>query len=242
MRALYINLDRSPDRRVWMENQANRLGIPLERSAAIDGTCIPDEPSPALSRSAMGCFLSHRAVWQKIASGPDDYALVLEDDAHFSNELPRFLADPSWIPRDTDIVHLGRAQKYCQVRGKEKRTMGRALWRVVGENTGGCAYIISRCCAQRLYRDFTTIDKEFDQILFNGGRPDLMIYKLLPALCIQDKYTPEPRFDLLIDRPASQKEHANAWQKLPREAARVGRQVANALHLTSTRRVRVNYL
>jgi glycosyl transferase family 25 len=224
MRAIYVNLDRSGDRREWMESQAAQLGITLERLSAVDGARIKDVPT-GVPAGAMGCFLSHRAIWAGIASGADEFVLVLEDDAHLSRDLPRFIREPGWIPQDADLVHLGRSQKYCKVQGHSRAALDRVLWRVVSENTGTAAYIISKSCAQRLSNDFTTIDREFDQILFNGGRPDLTIYKLLPSLCMQDKLTAQPRFDVLIDRPAPVKPPATMAQKARREMGRVARQV-----------------
>lgn len=58
-----------------------------------------------LTRGAIGCFLSHRSVWDAILNGPDEHALILEDDADFRPEfIPKVeqlveqiqAFDPSW--------------------------------------------------------------------------------------------------------------------------------------------------
>ena len=53
-------------------------------------------PYLRLSRGTIGCYLSHRSVWEKIAQSDDEYALVLEDDADFG---------PSRVKSIKKIVH-----------------------------------------------------------------------------------------------------------------------------------------
>lgn len=59
------------------------------------------------------------------------------------------------------------------------------------------------------------VDREFDQVLFNGGRPDLITYKIFPALCTQDRAN-LPR---IIDRGTS-KTKTPAANKIKREVMR----------------------
>ncbi|MBX3584198.1 MAG: glycosyltransferase family 25 protein [Rhizobiaceae bacterium] len=243
MRAVYINLDRSPDRRDWMEAQASNLGISLERFPAVDGSTLASNPFPNVPIGAAGCFLSHRALWSDIAQGNDPYVLVLEDDAHLSPDLRLFLSDRSWIPEDADIVHAERTQKYVMVTGRSRRVLGRKLIKTIGGGTGTGCYVISRQCAQRLVETLTTIDTEFDQILFNQPQPDLTIYKLLPALSIQDKLTSEPFFQLMIERTpeaSAIRMNLDYRQKLAREIGRIAKRLWT-LRPTKTRATRVEF-
>jgi glycosyl transferase family 25 len=79
-----------------------------------DGIYTP-LPYLKLSRGTIGCYLSHRSVWDKIAQGDDEYALVLEDDADFTparmkaikkilHEVKEF--DPHWT-----MVIIGQQTK-----------------------------------------------------------------------------------------------------------------------------------
>lgn len=228
MRAVYINLDRSTDRRAWMEAQASNLGISLERFPAVDGSTLASNPFPNVPIGAAGCFLSHRALWSEIAKGNDPYVLVLEDDAHLSPDLPLFLSDTSWIPKDADIIHAERTQKYVMVTGRAHRVLGRRIVKVTGGDTGGASYILSRECADELAKSLATIDVEFDQILFNHQRNELTVYKLLPAISVQDKFTSAPIFDLMIKRE-DQRNQAEARPSiggiLSRETRRLGRKI-----------------
>ena len=59
--------------------------------------------SPHLTKAAVGCALSHRAAWERLAASSSDWALIVEDDVHslapnFCAQLRRVLRDlpPSW--------------------------------------------------------------------------------------------------------------------------------------------------
>ena len=89
-----INLDRSSARWEKMRGQLDRLGLSYERFPAVDGNSQPDEflnryysaelnrkrYYVPLSKSEIGCYISHLKVCEKIVSENLDYAIVLEDD------------------------------------------------------------------------------------------------------------------------------------------------------------------
>ncbi len=208
MRVVCINLDRSADRWRSIQEQTAALGLPVERLPAVDGVALAHPSDSPVPPGAMGCFLSHQILWHQIDERSDDYTLVLEDDALLSPDLPRFLGDLSWIPDDADIVHIGATDRRCFVQGFGYPARDRSLYRSA-RCTGTEAYIISRRCAGFLARDLKSIGQEFDQILFGGGRPELKIYKLLPALCIQDRAS----LAGVIERPRSSAEAAAALRR-----------------------------
>lgn len=201
------------------------LGLKIERLPAVDGAAIPYLPDFPVSAGAIGCFLSHRLLWERIGNGLDDYVLILEDDVTMSTELPSFLDDTSWMPDDADIIHIGSADRRCYVQGSARRALNRSLYRSV-RCTGTEAYIISRRCAERLAREFITIDKEFDQILFSGGVADLKVYKLLPSPCKQDRLS----FKGLIER-SSRGEELRMGLKIKRRLAKARSRLVGWLQL-----------
>lgn len=245
MKAIYINLDRSIERRSRMEQQAAELGIHLHRITAVDGKTITDQPDFNVSSGALGCFYSHRAAWSAIACSDGEYTLVLEDDVHLSPDLPDFLSDTAWIPADTDLIHLEWDRRKCEVTGRPFPALDRRIWRTVGKCSGGAAYIISTSCARKLFRDFTVVDEEFDQTLFNGGSPNLTVYKLIPALGIQDTHLGGPRFTSTIDRPTKVDEANNKQitflQKIRRESLRIIRQIKEFCGIKKTRLRKVEF-
>lgn len=231
MRIFCINLDRSVERWASINRQASQLGLSIERFPAIDGSKLNPPPNFPVSPGAIGCFLSHRALWEAISHGRDDYALILEDDALLSPSLPEFLHDTSWLPKDADLVHIGATDPLCSIRGFGRMTKGRKLYLSL-KCTGTESYIISKQCASRLVIDMVSIDREFDQILFNGGRPDLKIYKLNPGLATQDRKT----FEGLIER-SLKKTKLTIGQKLKRELLRSLEQTMHPMLMRRTLKV-----
>lgn len=85
---VFINLDRSPERRAEMERQIGELGLPYEvrRLAGIDGQKRTDRPQ-AFTPGQYGCWLSHlMALEQSI--GREGHVHIMEDDALMGAALP----------------------------------------------------------------------------------------------------------------------------------------------------------
>ena len=90
---LYINLDRSPERRRNMEEQlaAYWLSEIYSRFPAVDGKTVAFPQSP-LKPGEIGVFLSHRnALEQAKATGQCIH--ILEDDALLTPHLPSVIGD-----------------------------------------------------------------------------------------------------------------------------------------------------
>lgn len=213
MRIFCVNLDRSTERWDSIDRQASHLGLTIERFSAVDGATLDPLPDFPIAPGAIGCFLSHRGIWQVIKEGQDEYALIIEDDALLSSSLPAFLQDTSWIPKDADLMHLGSSDPRCRIAGISRPAKGRRIYRCVA-CTGTEGYIISKRCAEALLREMVSVDREFDQVLFNGGRPDLKTYKIFPALCTQDRAS----LPGIIQRPARRAK--NPLLKIKRETYR----------------------
>jgi hypothetical protein len=84
---LYINLERSPERRAAMEQQLReaRLPYPVRRFPALDGATLRDCP-PGLRAPQWGCFQSHLAALEASLSSEAPLH-VMEDDALLGPEL-----------------------------------------------------------------------------------------------------------------------------------------------------------
>lgn len=87
-----INLTASKSRLEKITRNLHAKEIPFERIEAIDGRQLPDpakfvstfsrvvRPKP-LSPNEIGCWLSHKTVWERITAQKIPLSLVLEDDA-----------------------------------------------------------------------------------------------------------------------------------------------------------------
>lgn len=104
-----INLDSDTLR---MERMRKQLGdVPYTRIPGVKGAYLPAYVLRAVSQNqghllkgTMGCFLSHIALWEKVAAGTRN-ALVLEDDASVIAGLPPSLAALR-LPDDFDVTFV----------------------------------------------------------------------------------------------------------------------------------------
>ena len=87
MRAYVINLDKDGARRARVTRECVAAAIPCERFPAVEGRRLAPLPNHStgrmMSQGATGCFLSHRALWQRIAAlaEPTDEDHALPDVA-----------------------------------------------------------------------------------------------------------------------------------------------------------------
>ena len=90
----YINLDKSKERRDFMENQFKKLNIPITRISAtygkdLDPNFLKKEKAkhnilahfPYPNEEEIGICLTHFKLWEFLANQPEDFSIVLEDDA-----------------------------------------------------------------------------------------------------------------------------------------------------------------
>jgi len=90
---LYINLDRSPERRRNMEEQLAAFGLQdiYARFSAVDGKTTPFPQSP-LKPGEIGVFMSHRQALEA-ARKRAECVHILEDDAILTPHLPSVIGD-----------------------------------------------------------------------------------------------------------------------------------------------------
>ncbi len=96
----YINLDKSIQRKVFMENQFKELNIPFSRISATNGKELDKEflksekkkhcilaHFPLPNDGEIGICLTHFKLWELLSKQPEDFSIVLEDDALISNDF-----------------------------------------------------------------------------------------------------------------------------------------------------------
>ncbi|MHA1547700.1 MAG: glycosyltransferase family 25 protein [Alphaproteobacteria bacterium] len=235
VKSYLINLDHDSARLVHMRETFGRSGIEFERLAATNGSSLED-PGPVMTRGEVGCFLSHRRAWEKIAGDTDRYAAVFEDDIHIAPALAEYLSRIDWIPDDADIIKLETALRpVCADREGRPALGDNRLVRLRSTHyrTGG--YIIKAETAAALCRSHQSPQCTVDLVLFAidiGVASDLRIYQVEPALCIQDvRLKTRPRNpDLasnLFDERNLRTAHRRAFR---RRLARLVRSARNRIH------------
>jgi len=122
----YINLDTSIDRRNFMENQINRLGLEkiIKRKPASVGDTYY---SQILTAGELGCFLSHKSLIKGLGA---KVGLILEDDVilptNFTEAVCKLtdkVKELNW-----DIIFLGTSFDYTDL--YRIRTMLRHIGRI----------------------------------------------------------------------------------------------------------------
>ncbi|NVK36710.1 MAG: glycosyltransferase family 25 protein [Gammaproteobacteria bacterium] len=114
-----INLDERPDKFKNAEDQILAQGLSCERISAVRGSNLSEEEitknydakankkhyMKTMSVGEIGCYMSHRAAWQKIIDDNLDYAIILEDDCKLEADfhlLPSLLTHL----KDWDYIKL----------------------------------------------------------------------------------------------------------------------------------------
>jgi glycosyl transferase, family 25 len=173
-----INLDRRPAKWRILCERMSAVGLTkIVRAPAIEGARLPAAQVAALLRSpadstdggprshltltppAIGCFLSHLAVWRWMLAAGLPRLLVLEDDARplapFSAErLRRVLAG---LPPDSDLVLLG----YRIMAGLADRAQGTDVARVYYFN-GTHGYLITPAGCLSLLQGLLPLHAQLD--------------------------------------------------------------------------------
>lgn len=153
---IVINLDRDTERMAYMRRQLEPACISYERFGALRGDRLPPEleryfPVDAnLSPGEIGCYASHLAILQRVASGElASPQLVLEDDVGLPDDLTQALgALTAALPERWDIVRLSYHTKRV-TRSIASLGGGRQLVRYSRVPTTTGAYLISASGARK---------------------------------------------------------------------------------------------
>ena len=112
---LYINMDKSKDRRRSIEDQLDGIQYPLVR---IPGVVVSDDDMrkyrKGSKKSVAGCYLAHVNAMLEMLDRNWDKALIIEDDACFrlSEQWPYSLSEldsPSWLSQGTTGYIIDRS-------------------------------------------------------------------------------------------------------------------------------------
>jgi glycosyl transferase, family 25 len=199
-----VTLARRPDRWANALNNLEQRGIKgAVRATAVDGQALPialvgrllADPSAVerpleqylqLTRPAVGCFLSHMAIWKQFLATGEPYIFIMEDDAHATSDFnpQRARAVMASMPADTDILLLGGTV----MDGLAEATANPDFSRVYYYN-GTYAYLLTRrgCRAllPRLLPLQTHIDNQISLELV-ADRHGLKVYCVEPRLFAHD--------------------------------------------------------
>lgn len=198
MKCYLINLDRAPERLKRMTKLLQNNGVSFQRFPAIDGKNFTDNDiamyrekskiSYNLSAGDLACGESHLQVLNLIASGADEYAVVMEDDLHLSNDIAFLLNNDSWIPRSVDIIKLETVGYETKIsRNKNVVHNGRFISKLLSRHGGTGIYIVSRKAAKYLVDEYHPGMETIDDFIFSTKINELNIFQMVPAVGVQDE-------------------------------------------------------
>lgn len=187
-----------------MQARFKELGIEAERFEAIRGgkveikLPITAARQPPLNGGELGCFLSHRAIYERIKAGGWRKTLILEDDAQFVPGFAKKFANViPQLPVDWQMLYLGRWNYDAQAEKKsasngEKVGLGPPVLEVEGHTLHEAkrnwlthAYAVDLSCVDYLLEKTSEISSCIDHVLAQIQEP-LTVYAFHPALVKQD--------------------------------------------------------
>ena len=126
MKIFVISLPDAADRRAFVSAQLARAGLEFEFVDAVRGKDVRDDPAfydrgkalrielRDLTGGEIGCALSHQKVYSIMAERGLAYALVMEDDAVVSPDLPEVLRVLEPRIRPNDLIQLERCDVFSR--------------------------------------------------------------------------------------------------------------------------------
>ncbi len=115
-----INLERSPERLVYMQSQLKKLGLDFARIDAIDGSKIDAKllkkyqqeskysllHYTSLNAGEIGCALSWQYTWDIVSKQNTEFCLVLEDDVELLSNFYVTLASLMDLEDENIVIDL----------------------------------------------------------------------------------------------------------------------------------------
>jgi GR25 family glycosyltransferase involved in LPS biosynthesis len=132
---------------------------------------------------AIGCFISHVEVSKMLLSRAIDRACIMEDDAEFDDDFPKFISEDAGYPEWAEAIKLESSgkRKYVMCSHVE-RIAGRRLVYVPGNNTNGSAcYIMTKRGAGKVVDTIAKAEfRGVDHLLFDYRLAKIKSVHILP--------------------------------------------------------------
>lgn len=198
-----INLERSRYRREFMLSYLARLGVNAQIFQAVDGAKlnldelhnhgIYDDAiahqkfSRSLSSAEIACTLSHLGIYQKMIEEDIPMAMILEDDAMFSqgtaNKISSVLSE---LPGDWEFLQLYYlCKEYVHVTDNMVSFPAKNLMPV-----GSAGYLIRNSGAKKILENGFPICYPADSLIGRCPRWGVILYGIKPSCIFQNAMFP----------------------------------------------------
>lgn len=202
---IWINSNNRPDRFRNMKERFSNLNINAERFPALYGGSVDwQDPKYSifykqgvlqeLNNGEIGCFLSHRAIWEQIKENGWDKTLILEDDALFLEGFQETFDNIIERMPEYDMLYLGQWNYDIDVIHGETRALKEKVFDVPTRSIHkACrcwlthAYIVDLKCVDKLINNSKNIYASVDRVLADiQENENLNVYAVYPNLINQD--------------------------------------------------------
>ncbi len=141
-----------------------------------------------LKPGELGCFLSHRGIYEEIIKQDLDYAFVVEDDARFHEDTKDILEDLIAKKFEFDIVRLLGSPKVAKGKHRKLFQLLKDFWLVRLRTCPGGAHatLISRNGAEKLIKATQTFAFPIDTVLGRCWETGIKAFSIQPGLSVQD--------------------------------------------------------
>ncbi len=127
-----INLDCAETRMQSMDQQLSNLGISYQRIAAIKGVDLPTNEVEKvyssklnqqhfrynLSLGEIGCYMSHRNIWQMMIEQNIEFAIILEDDLVINANFQQLFSQVNSL-KNYDLIKLADNRNFPAAQKKK---------------------------------------------------------------------------------------------------------------------------
>jgi GR25 family glycosyltransferase involved in LPS biosynthesis len=194
-KVFYINSKKRGDRLKNMVRRLSDLDIKAERfeailGGAVDKSTLKINPTKkVLNNGELGCYLSHRQIWQTIKEKGYKKVLILEDDAEFCPDfLNEFSEKIDTVP-DFDLLYFGHWNYDHKGDSGKTKTLKEEISKGVFK-ADRCwlthAYAVNEKCVDYLLEKTEEIYSCIDSVLADVQSP-LDVIAFYPNLIKQDK-------------------------------------------------------
>lgn len=208
-----VNLETSTDRRKFISDQLDKLGIPFEIFPAVDGRKLPQAEVDAgydsegsvsffgreLTRGEIGCSWSHLNIYRKMVEDNIEEAMILEDDVILCDELPEILSREPEFPEDWELMFLSHNNAVSSVWDRQRLFGKYHIVRFVENPNWTSGYLIKLSGAKKLLAAGFPIRMPADWLTGNRLGIDVRLYGIKPVCIPQNKEFQETisgRFEL----------------------------------------------
>jgi glycosyl transferase, family 25 len=202
-----INLKKDKLKRKNIEYLCIKYKLNYEFIDAVDGRLLDDdfiekvysksgsieEMSREMTRSEVGCALSHISIYKIALERNIEYCIILEDDSEFDERLNEIIQNVKKIPTDFDLLLLGyytnsvsENKTHSSFWYKKSLTCNQSIVRLIEPTYGAHGYIISLSGAKKLLNNVKKILLPID--LYTGNSKYINLYALEDPIILLNQF------------------------------------------------------